>query len=241
MINKERWIHTLPKNNLKFSEDREQLDYYRWTDTISKKDNYKSVKKYSIITILFVFGLLLVSVVKNETRNLQKKINFLKAEINGIEFNLNQSLLDNEVISSPDNISRLAQKYLNTDLASYKKSQIIDLNNENEKPIKKSKANEEKIYKNKMKKLSSSVKSQISNEIKNKKAEIKKIQELYNNPKSIPKEFRTEVTKQIKEKKSELKTLYDTPKNIITLERIGRWSIIQVAKAFLGMPIIPGR
>ena len=52
---------------------------------LSKNDNYKSVKKYSIITILFVFGLLLVSVVKNETRNLQKKINLLKAEINGIE------------------------------------------------------------------------------------------------------------------------------------------------------------
>tara|TARA_B100000959_G_C14953165_1_gene612683 strand:+ start:951 stop:1676 length:726 start_codon:yes stop_codon:yes gene_type:complete len=241
MINKERWIHTLPKNNLKSSEDREQLDHYRWTDTISKNDNYKSVKKYSIITILFVFGLLLVSVVKNETRNLQKKINLLKAEINGIEFNLNQSLLDNEVISSPDNISRLAQKYLDTDLVSYKKSQIIDLNDENVKLIKKSKVNEEKKYKNKIKKLSNKVKNQVSNQIKNKKTEIKKIKKLYNEPKSIPKELKTEVAKKIKEKKSELKTFYDTPKSIITLERFGKWSIVQIAKAFLGMPIIPGR
>ena len=34
------------------------------------------------MTILFVFGLLFVSVVKNETRNLEKEINQFKASIN---------------------------------------------------------------------------------------------------------------------------------------------------------------
>ena len=48
-------------------------------------------------------------------------------------------------------------------------------------------------------------------------------------------------SKQIKEKKSELKILYDSPRDIFTLERVGKWSIIQIAKLFLGLPIIPGR
>ena len=100
MINQEKWIHTIKKNNIQISDDKEHLDYYRWTDTIPKKKNYNPIKKYSIVTILLVFGFLLVPVIKNQTRDLQKQINFLKAEINGIEFNLNQSLLDNEVITS---------------------------------------------------------------------------------------------------------------------------------------------
>ena len=48
-------------------------------------------------------------------------------------------------------------------------------------------------------------------------------------------------TEQIKEKKSELKILYDSPRDIFTLERVGKWSIIQIAKLFLGLPIIPGK
>ena len=40
MINNEKWIHTLPQQNIKSSESKEQLDYYRWTKTISKKNNY---------------------------------------------------------------------------------------------------------------------------------------------------------------------------------------------------------
>ena len=74
MINQEKWLHTIQKNNFKTSENKEQLDYYRWTNTIPKKKNYSSVKKYSVVTILLVFGFLFVSVIKNETRNLQKEI-----------------------------------------------------------------------------------------------------------------------------------------------------------------------
>ena len=46
MINQEKWLHTIQKNNFKTSENKEQLDYYRWTNTIPKKKNYSSVKKY---------------------------------------------------------------------------------------------------------------------------------------------------------------------------------------------------
>ena len=68
------------------------------------------------MAVLFVCGLLFVSVIKNETRNLEKEINSLRASNNVIKFNLDQAILDNEVITSPENISRLAKEYLNTDL-----------------------------------------------------------------------------------------------------------------------------
>ena len=62
------------------------------------------------MTVLFICGLLFVSVVKNETRNLQKEINNLEANINLIKFNLDQAILDHEVITSPENIS-FSKKY----------------------------------------------------------------------------------------------------------------------------------
>ena len=139
MINQDRWIDSLPKVNSKFTKGANELDPHRWVNTIPvpnpvpKKNTYNSVKKYSLITILFVCGLLFVSVVKNETRNLQREINNLKASINAIKFNLKQAILDNEVITSPENISRLAKEYLNTNLITYKKSQIKNLNDKTKK------------------------------------------------------------------------------------------------------------
>ena len=118
------------KTNIKFNEETNQIDHYRWINTILKKETYNavrkysSVKKYSLMTVLFVCGLLFVSALKNGTRNLEKEINNLKASVNVIKFNLDQAILDNEVITSPENISRLAKEYLDTDFISYKKSQI---------------------------------------------------------------------------------------------------------------------
>ena len=60
----------------------------------------------------------------------KKIINNLEASINVIKFNLDQAILDNEVITSPENISLLAKEYLNIDLVSYKISQIKQLNDE---------------------------------------------------------------------------------------------------------------
>ena len=70
---------------------------------------------------------------------------------------------------------------------------------------------------------------------------MRKLQELYSNPKSIPDEIKTQVAVRIEEKKIELKNIYSAPKDILTLERVGRWSVVQVVKLFLGMPIIPGK
>ena len=71
MINQDKWIDSLPKTNIKFNEDPNQLDHYRWVNTIPKKKTYNAVRKYSAIrkysavrkysfmTVLFVCGLYL--------------------------------------------------------------------------------------------------------------------------------------------------------------------------------------
>ena len=247
MINQDKWINSIPKINNKFDEKIKQLDSNRWVNTISKKttydtkNSYGSVKKYSLAAILFVSGLLLVSAVKNETRNLQKEINNLEASIDVAKFNLKQAILDNEVITAPENISRLAKEYLNTSLVSYKRSQIKQLSDEGEQFIQVNKVKKEKINKKKTKNLTASIKKQVTKRIETKKTEMRKLQALYYNPKSIPKEIKTQVAVQIEEKKNEIRNIYSAPKDIFTLERVGRWSVIQVVKLFLGMPVIPGR
>tara|TARA_Y100000590_G_C15703415_1_gene1007644 strand:- start:870 stop:1580 length:711 start_codon:yes stop_codon:yes gene_type:complete len=236
MINHEVWLKSISKNNSKFEEDIKQLDAERWVNTISKKKTYSSFKKYSLTTFLFICGLLLVSALKNETRNLQKEINNLEASINLVRFDLEQAILDNEVITSPENISRLAKEHLNINLATYKRSQIKKLNSDRDNLNQLS-----KINKKKNKKITDDIKSKVAKKIEHKKMEIKKLQELYANPESIPGEVRTQVARKIKQKKIELKNIYHSPKDTFTLEKIQKWGAVQLVKVFLGIPIIPGR
>lgn len=227
MINEDKWIASLPK----FNEEKNQLDPNRWVNTISKRNKYSLIKKYSLTTILFVCGLLLVSVIKNETRNLQKEINKLETSITVLRFNLNQVILDNEVITSPENISHLAKKHLDSELVSYKKSQIKHLS---EKTKIASLNNEDK-------KLSKGIKLKIAKKIEKKKVELKKLQELYSNPEAIPGELKTQVAKKIEEKKSELKNLYSSPKETFMSTRVQKWAAVQLVKLFLGIPVVPGK
>ena len=232
MINQDKWINSLPKANIKFSGEVNQINQDKWVNTISKKKTYSAVSKYTLMTVLFVFGLLFVSVVKNGTRNLEKEINNLRASVNVVKFNLDQAILDNEVINSPENISRLAKEYLDVDFITYKKSQIRQLNEDTKTIIK---------INNKDNNLSTKIKSGIEKEIAKKKTEIRKLQELYSQPGELPGAIKTQVAMKIEKKKIQLKNIYNEPKDIFTLERVGRWSIIHVAKLFLGIPVIPGR
>ena len=236
MINHHKWIGSLPKAKKKIIETINQLDYENSINRIPKKDSYNSVKKYSFMSILFVCGLLFVSMVKNEARNLQKEINNLETSINLIKFNLDQTLLDHEIITSPENISLRAKKHLYIDLVPYKRSQIKQLKDENENFTQINKTKKEKINN-----LSVGIKSHVAKKIEKKKMEIRKLHELYSDPKSIPNEIKTQVIKQVEEKKMELENVYYAPKGVITLERAGKWTVVQLVKAFLGMPIIPGR
>ena len=238
MINNDKWIQSIQNAKIKNDEELFQIDHSKWTNTIPKKNNFNSsITKYSFTIIIFIFGLFLVSFVKNETRNLEKEISYLNASINSIEFNLKQAILDNEVITSPENISKLAKEYLGNDLIYYKKSQIKNLNEENKISKKFVKKNNLKILNN----LPENVKEQVAKKIKKKKKELAKLQELYNDPKSIPDEVKIKVSNQIERKKFELKSLYETPGEMITIKRLGKWGAVQVVKVALGMPVIPGR
>ena len=250
MINQDKWLDSISKTIIKFNEEENQVDHYRWVNTIPKKNTYNAVRKYSavrkyfLMTVLFVCGLLFVSVVKNETRNLEKEINSLRASNNVIKYNLNQAILDNEVITSPENISRLAKEYLNTDFISYKKSQISQLYDDTAiiSKVNKKNNNLSTVKLNeKSNNLSTKIKSVITKKIEKKKTEIRKLQELYSKPESIPGEVKTQIARKIKEKKIELKNLYSSPKTIITLEKTRKWAAVQIAKFFLGIPIVPGK
>ena len=241
MINKDKWIGSLPGKNTRFSNTINQLDYDKWIKTIPKKKSHNSVRKYSLMSIVFVCGLLFVSVIKNETRNLQKEINNLETSINLIKFNLDQAFLDNEVITSPENISRLAKEYLNINFVSYKKNQIKRLGDGMDvisEPVEKD-VSSKSVEKNE--KLSENLKKGIAKKIEKKRTEIRKLQELYAQPETIPGEIKIQVAKKIKKKKTELKNLYSSPKEVITLEKAQKWVAVQVVKVFLGMPIIPGK
>jgi len=192
MINQDKWINSLPKKNIKFNEEINQIDHDKWINTISKKKTYSVVSKYTLMTVLFVCGLLFVSVVKNGTRNLENEINNLRASVDVVKFNLDQAILDNEVIKSPENISRLAKEYLDTDFISYKKSQIRQLSEDTKTIIKINKKDNN---------LSTKIKSGITKKIEKKKTEIRKLQELYSKPGSLPGAIKTQVAMKIEKKK----------------------------------------
>ena len=232
MINENKWVNSLPNQTIKSDQEINQINNNKWIKTIPKKNSYSLVSKYTFMTVLFVCGLLFVSAVKNGTRNLEKEINNLKASVNAIKFDLNQAILDNEVITSPENISRMAKEYLETDYLSYKKSQIRKLGHETESfvEIDKEKNN-----------LSKELKIIIAKKIEKKKTEIKKLKKLYSEPGSIPGEIKIQVARQIEEKKNEIKSLYKSPKENVELTKVKRWAAVQVVKIFLGVPIVPGK
>ena len=128
MIDSNRWLDTLPNKKINFDQEYHRINSEKLINTFPKKDTNSVMKKYSVLTILFVAGLILVSIIKNETRELQREINNLKASIRILSLDLHQETLDHEVITSPENISNLAKEYLEYDLNYYKISQIGELN-----------------------------------------------------------------------------------------------------------------
>ena len=68
MINNDKWINSLPNTNVKRDEELFQIDHHKWENTIPKKNTFNSVKKYSFMTIVFVFGLFFVSLFRYTLR-----------------------------------------------------------------------------------------------------------------------------------------------------------------------------
>ena len=136
-LNPNKWVNTLPGKNLIDNSQKLNLN-----TTLEKKS--VSSKKYSLTATLFIVGLILVSVTKNETRNLQKEISILQTSINNLQLELHQAIIEHEVITSPENIAKLATEHLDSDFNTYKKSQINQLTT-NEKTLAKLSKIEKKL------------------------------------------------------------------------------------------------
>ena len=88
MINSDKWIGTLPPNKNERNQGTNSLNPEKWIQTVHKQKKINPFRKYFLTTSFFIAGLVLVSVIKNETRNLQKEINNLQVSINTIKFDL---------------------------------------------------------------------------------------------------------------------------------------------------------
>ena len=108
--------------NIDYIEDKYKLNPDKCV--VHKKIKNNPSKKYTIIFTLFVLSLVLVSTIKNETRKLQKEVNDLQSTLRTIKINLHEAVLDNQVITSPENIAKLASEYLEENFTYYKKLQI---------------------------------------------------------------------------------------------------------------------
>ena len=64
------WTNTIAKTKT-INEDSE-INSNKWLESVPKKDNDNLFKKYSLVSILFIFGLIAVSFIKNETRYLEE-------------------------------------------------------------------------------------------------------------------------------------------------------------------------
>ena len=238
MMDPNKWINTLPNSGEIIDKEKYELNPYRWVGTLPKKSTNNIFTKYTLMTILFVVGLVSVAIIKNVTKDIQKDIDNLQASITLIKLNLHEATLEHEVITSPENISKLANENLDLQLYHYKKSQIKDLNSKNEQL---SVSNDQKIINKKNKKLSEEIKLIVEKKINKKKDELKKLQKIYHEPEKLPEEIKSQVAKKIEETKLNIKKLYTNPEGSINKEKMQKWAAVQVVKAFIGIPIIPGR
>tara|TARA_B100001996_G_C18583495_1_gene563202 strand:+ start:43 stop:753 length:711 start_codon:yes stop_codon:yes gene_type:complete len=229
------WTNTLSSTKNKIVDEDIEANSNKWLESIPKKKN-NIFKKYSLATTLFVFGLIAVSFIKNETRNLEKEITELQKSINEYKYSLHQATLEHEVITSPENISRLASEHLESDFVYYKENQIKDLNNSEENIVQLKDKNIKK-----KKPLSHEAKKKIKNEIYKKKQDLEKLKKIYSEPKELTKEVKTKLAKKIQTTQKELTFLYNEPGAVIKSEKAQRWAVFQVVKVFLGIPIVPGK
>ena len=231
------WLDTLPNIKKTNREENYNLDSERWVNTLPAKKTKNRIRGYLITVTFIVFGLILVPVIKNKTRSLQKEINKLHVSINEIKSDLHKAELDYEVITSPKNISNLAKEYLESDLVHYNKSQIKEI------------GEEDNLYTklqviengNKIEKITNKAKKSIKKKIEKQKAELKKLEDIYANPSSLPKEVKLQIAQRIENTKKKISDLKESPKDIFTPSKIAKWTGIQIVKAFFGMPVIPGK
>ena len=230
MIDTNTKTSILLKKNLSLEESSENSDPKIWINVLPKLKENSLFAKYGLVTILVIFSLISITITKNETRSLQKKINILEKSIDSISYDLYKANLEHEVLTSPENISKLAKENLELELDVYKKSQINNLNTNKEKTALKTK---NKLFKEK--------KLEISKKIEEKKIDLKKMQIAYSDPKNIPTLINKRIAKKISDTKKELKYMYKNPRDPNNSKKIRNWASFQIVKVFLGIPVVPGK
>ena len=81
----------------------------------------------------------------------------------------------------------------------------------------------------------------MKKKIETKKDELKKIKKRYSKPKDLPIIIKNEMAKKIEIKKNKVRKIYYEPRKTIGDKKIQKWAAVQVIKAVLGIPIIPGK
>ena len=64
---------------------------------------------------------------------------------------------------------------------------------------------------------------------------------MYSNPEQIPTHIKEEISGKINTAKNSIEATYTDPKKIITSATAQKWAALQVVKAFLGIPLVPGK
>jgi len=77
-----------------------------------------------LILIILTAGLISTSLIKDNTRLLEKSLVNLNKEIISLESNLSEAKLDFEYLTTPKNIYFLAKDFLDDNFTHYKKAQI---------------------------------------------------------------------------------------------------------------------
>ena len=68
------------------------------------------MKKYIFLIFFFIFGIFFISVIKNETRDIEKNIRNINTKIFTLNAELHEAGLDYDYLSSPANLLILSEK-----------------------------------------------------------------------------------------------------------------------------------
>ena len=89
--------------------------------------------------------------------------------------------------------------------------------------------------------LNKDIKYKIKAKIEKKKKELKELKKLYSEPKKAQIVIKKQISKKVVKKREEIKNAYSSPSEIFASPKVQKWAAVQVVKAFLGIPIVPGK
>ena len=82
------------------------------------------MKKYIFLISFFIFGIFFISIIKTETREIEKNIKNINIKIFNLNAELHEARLDYNYLSSPTNISILSEKFFKDELNFYNSKQF---------------------------------------------------------------------------------------------------------------------